>query len=104
MPATQDPGASGRLFPSIVRVNSESDTDEVGNEEVARLPVIVNNIGEGELTEKWWMKQRNRFNIRTLKAKQKYSRHRKVSFNCQLPPLQGVCIIRIFCCITRSFA
>ena len=72
MSATQDIDGSGRLLPSIVRLNSESDIDEVINEEVTRLSVIVNNnIGEGELKEKWWMRQSSRFNIRSIKAKQK---------------------------------
>lgn len=93
MPTTQE--GSGRLLPSIVRVNSESDIDEVTNEEVTRLPVIVNNLDEGELNEKWWTRQRNRFNIRAIKAKQRHLRHRKVSFHHQLPPLQGVCSIRV---------
>ena len=66
MPATQE--GSGRLLPSIVRINSESDIDEVTtNEQATSLPVILNNYGEGELKEKWWMRQRNRFNIRALK-------------------------------------
>ena len=97
MPATQDIDGSGRLLPSIVRLNSESDIDEVINEEVTRLPVLVNNnIGEGELKEKWWMRQSNRFNIRSIKAKQKKAWHKKVSFHQQLPPLQGVCSNRMF--------
>ena len=93
MPATQE--GSGRLQPSIVRINSESDIDDVVNEEATSLPVILNNFHEGELKEKWWMRQRNRFNIRAIKAKQKNSRLRKVSFNQRLPPLQGACCIRV---------
>ena len=96
MPATQDIDGSGRLLPSIVRLNSESDIDEVINEEVTRLPVIVNNnIGESELKEKWWMRQ-SKFNIRSIKAKQKKAWRKKISFHQQLPPLQGVCSNRMF--------
>ena len=96
MPATQDIDGSGRLLPSIVRLNSESDIDEVINEEVTRLPVLVNNnIGEGELKEKWWMRQ-SKFNIRSIKAKQKKAWRKKISFHHQLPPLQGVCSNRMF--------
>lgn len=92
MPATQE--GSGRLLPSIVRVNSESDIDEVTpSEQATSLPVILNNYGEGELKEKWWMRQRNRFNIRALKAKQRNLWHKKVSFHHRLPPLQGVCAV-----------
>ena len=94
MPATQE--GSGRLLPSIVRINSESDIDEAVDEQPTSLPVILNNTAEGELKEKWWMRQRNRFNIRALKAKQRNSWHKKVSFHHRLPPLQGVCCIRIF--------
>ena len=93
MPATQE--GSSRLLPSIVRINSESDIDEVTNEQATSLPVILNNYGEGELKEKWWMRQRNRFNIRAFKAKKRNSWHRKVSLHQKLPPLQGVCCIRI---------
>lgn len=94
MPATQE-GSSSRLLPSIVRVNSESDIDEVINEEVAKLPVIVNNTIEGELKEKWWMKQRNRFNIRATRTKHKNLWYKKTSIHHHLPPLQGVCNIRM---------
>jgi len=89
MAATQE--GSSRLLPSIIRINSESDIDEVVNEEVTRLPVIANNINvTDELKEKWWMRQRNRFNIRAIKAKHRNLWHKKISFHHQLPPLQGV--------------
>lgn len=94
MAATQE--GSSRLLPSIVRINSESDIDEVINEEVTRLPAILNNTDIGELKEKWWMRQRNRFGIRTIKAKQKNLWHKKIPFHHQLPPLQGVCCIKVF--------
>ena len=93
MPATQE--NSSRLLPSIVRVNSESDIDEVINEEVITLPVIPNNIGEGEptnLREKWWMRQRNRFNIIAARARHKNFRHKRASLHQHLPPLEGVCV------------
>ena len=96
MPATQDIDGFGRLLPSIVRLNSESDIDEVINEEVTRLPVIVNNnIGEGELKEKWWMRQSNKFNIRA-KQKKAWCKNVNILFHQQLPPLQGVCSNRMF--------
>ena len=91
MPATQDIDGSGRLLPSIVRLNSESDIDEVINEEITRLPVLVNtNIGEGEIKEKWWIRQSNRFNIRSIKAKQKKAWNKKILFHPQLPSTRCV--------------
>ena len=47
----------GRLLPSIVRVNSESDIDEVDNE-VIKLPALATGNAEGEQQkDKWWMKE-----------------------------------------------
>lgn len=106
MPPTED---CSRLLPSIVRINSESDIDEVSNEEVTRLPAIVDNHNDSRedvLKEKWWIRQRNRFGIRTTKLKQKHWWHKKVSFHKQLPPLQGVCCvccIKVFCSLIYMY-
>lgn len=81
----------GRLLPSIVRVNSESDIDEVENE-VIKLPALATGNAEGEQQkDKWWMKEgKSRFFTRPSRVSWRQQKLYKKKANGKwLPPLQG---------------
>ena len=92
----------GRLS-SIVRLNSESDIDEV-----TRLPVLVNNnIGESELKGKWWMRQSNRFNIRSIKQNRKsmvQNFHFTNNFHLYKVCVVIECLLLYKCCIRERYS
>lgn len=89
----------GRLLPSIVRVNSESDIEEEENE-LTKLPALVNGNVEGEQqSKKWWMRDgKSRFFARPWPSKASWRQqklHKRKTSNKWLPPLQGEAYIRV---------